>query len=206
MYNSSMISTRLQIISYLEHHHSASVRELSNLLHLTPANIRHHLAILQKEGSVNISLETTSIPRGRPTKTYSLSSRKLANNYPILCKALLDLIKAQSQSNKQEIYQSIANTILGNEKPSAQTLTQNLIQTINWLNKYNYEANWEAEKEQPIIKLNHCPYYSLVQDYPELCEIDNYLLNRMINRKVLLVFKLQKGNSHQTTCKFKVIS
>lgn len=200
-----MLSSRTLIINYLERHSSATVRDLSIALHLTPANIRHHLKVLQREGTVMPSSETITLPKGRPAKFFSLVSKIQANNYALLSEALIEYIKNNNPISLSEFYRTIAQLILKENIISETTLTQKLIQAINLLQVMHYEASWEAEKDTPIIKFNHCPYYSIVVNHPDFCELDCQILNQLIGKNVQLTTKLQKIAPNQTMCKFKII-
>ncbi len=204
-YNRIMVSTRTLILNFLDRHQSATVRDLSIALHLTPANIRHHLELLRKEGVVDGSTETIPLPKGRPTRFFYLASKKQANNYINLSKALLEFIQNTSTAPPAEIYKKIAEILVKYKQNYGTTITQRLIQAITVLNTMKYEASWEAEKDAPIIKFNHCPYFTLVSDYPELCEIDCYLLSSLTGKQAFLISKLHQISPNQITCKFKII-
>ena len=55
-------------MEYLRHRQIASAVDISHALHLTAADIRHHLAILAMEGIVEITGQRSSVGRGRPSE------------------------------------------------------------------------------------------------------------------------------------------
>ena len=75
-----MQHTRQQIITYLHSHRSATSAELGRALLVTPANIRHHLRLLKKDGLVEEIGQEPARGRGRPTKIYGLTNHALMHN------------------------------------------------------------------------------------------------------------------------------
>src|SRR5690349_7462262 len=90
-----MQATRQEILDYLRRQGEATVRELQQLLSLTPTGIRQHLTVLGREGLVSVREARGRI--GRPALVYSLTSAGSAlfpNRYDDLSNLLLDEIRA----------------------------------------------------------------------------------------------------------------
>ncbi|MCS6908546.1 MAG: hypothetical protein RML93_11790 [Anaerolineales bacterium] len=68
----------------------------------------------------------------------------------------------------------------------------------------SYQASWEAHREAPTIKFSHCPYLDLVEVFPELCQMDVYLLEALMKCPVELVATRQRSPSGAIVCRFRV--
>ncbi|MCX8061132.1 MAG: ArsR family transcriptional regulator [Anaerolineales bacterium] len=201
-----MVTTRSKILAFLEKRGQASALELSNALKLTPANIRHHLRVLQSEGVVVPIHVDRSSGRGRPACLYALSDQQKAHNLDRLCAAFLLQVRAtKSFEEKNDSLRSIAQQLIADRLPSSKmNLTQRLISTTKLLNEMSYKASWEAHREAPTIKFSHCPYATLVEAFPELCQIDVFLLETLMACPIEVLGTRQISALGETICRFRV--
>ena len=82
------------------------------------------------------------------------------------------------------------------------TLGQRLPSVIDRLNEFSYHARWEAGKEGPRILFGHCPYRSIIADYPELCKMDAALIEWLSESRVNQVAKLDQKLGGTPLCIF----
>lgn len=201
-----MVTTRSKILAFLAKRGQASAVELSHALKLTPANIRHHLRVLQNEGViVPIHVDRTG-GRGRPACFYALSDRQKAHNLDRLCAAFLQQVRAtKSSDEKNNLLRSIAQQLITDRPTSSKiSLTQRLIFTTKVLNEMSYQASWEAHREAPTIKFAHCPYASLVEAFPELCQMDVFLLEALMGCPIEVVTTHQISPFGEIICRFRL--
>jgi predicted ArsR family transcriptional regulator len=201
-----MVSTREKILAFLERRGATSAIELSQALKLTPANIRHHLRILQKEGVIVPLCVGQTSGRGRPACLFALRDQQKAHNLERLCSALLQHLRSAASPNEQEAYlRSIAQELVAEKGTSpAMTVTQRLILTTQILNEMSYKASWEAHREAPTIKFSHCPYASIVDSFPELCQIDRYLLETLMHLPIETLSTGEISPGGDTLCRFRL--
>lgn len=201
-----MVSTREKILTFLERRGAASAIELSQALKLTPANIRHHLRILQKEGTILPLCVGQTSGRGRPAYLFVLRDQQKAHNLERLCRALLQHLRSTASPNEQEAYfRSIAQELVSDKATSpAMTVTQRLILTTHILNEMSYKASWEAHREAPTIKFSHCPYASIVDSFPELCQIDQYVLETLMHFPIETLTTREILPGGETLCRFRL--
>ena len=66
----------------------------------------------------------------------------------------------------------------------------------------NYQAHWEAHVENPRIMLGHCPYSAILDHHPEICQMDGYVLEALLDAPVKQVEKLsyQSKRSPSNAC------
>ncbi|MFU8771432.1 MAG: helix-turn-helix transcriptional regulator [Anaerolineales bacterium] len=199
-----MKSTRTLILDYLETHRVAVASELSRALKVTPADVRHHLSLLEKGGLIEISGQRHPPGRGRPARLYRLSQNKLEENLGLLASALLEDAKDQTEGNqKNDTLQRIARRIAGGA-PSRSLLSQRLFRATQRLNDLNYQARWEAHTEAPRVIFEHCPYAAILSQHPEICRLDAQLLEELLATPVTQVAKLARDARGATYCEFRV--
>ena len=59
-----------------------------------------------------------------------------------------------------------------------ENLTRRLYRTTEILNQQHYQARWEARPDAPRLVLGHCPFSAILEEHPELCKLDAYLIER----------------------------
>lgn len=199
--------TQQKIYQYLQRNSSATAGELSGSLGMTAANIRHHLARMTQEGMIETSLQASS-GRGRPTYRYSLSIKAQANNLDALSNTLLLEYLAQFlPAEKPAALQRLASRLLeilaaGRPMPPAGAhLTRRLTNSVQFLNACLYQARWEAHASGPNLMLGHCPYIAILAQHPELCQVDAFLLEKLLNSPVKQVARL---GANSPVCIFQV--
>ena len=74
---------------------------------------------------------------------------------------------------------------IGGEGKTSINPTRRLYTAIQNLNKMNYFAHWEARHEGPRIIFSHCPYAAILPEHPELCQLDEFLLEIMVGGQIL---------------------
>ncbi|HLA97415.1 MAG TPA: helix-turn-helix domain-containing protein [Anaerolineales bacterium] len=196
-------STRQLILDHLRSKQVASAAELSRLLQVTPANVRHHLGILISEGVVSVIGERPATGRGRPALLYALSGQSSRHNLDRLCSALLnEIANPQKAASPTESLQRVAQELSGESQNPPGNLTRRLYQAIQRMNELNYQARWEARSDAPHVILGHCPYAAILSAHPELCRMDVLLLENLLQSRVEKVAHLARDDRGLTYCMF----
>ena len=94
--------TRQRIMNFLEIRNQATAVELSQVLNMTQANIRHHLSILMREGLVEVVGQNQSTGRGRPTHLYMPTRQAQKHSLDILARILFDEIQSIRSTKERE--------------------------------------------------------------------------------------------------------
>jgi predicted ArsR family transcriptional regulator len=200
-----MSSTRQAIIEYLQRKPGATTPEISHALKSTHQNIRHHLTVLMEQRVVEIVGREISRKRGRPKILYALASRVHEHNLGGLVGALLEeLLQNVSDEQRQELLRRIARNIVVPKEPAESNLTRRLNHAVQLLNEIHYQARWEAHTRAPHLILGHCPYQSILPQHPELCQIDRYLLESLVEVPTEQVEKLARDSRGATFCMFLI--
>jgi predicted ArsR family transcriptional regulator len=198
-------TTRSRILDYLRKHQAATVYEMSRVLGMTGANIRHHLAVLEANDLIEFISQRRE-GRGRPVNIYGLSRRVLGDGLNELAGAMFEVwLRNATDETREAALRSVAERLAGGDLPDPATaIPRRLALTVDRLNGLHYQACWEAGATGPRVILGHCPYTEIIARYPELCRMDVYLLELQLALPVLQVAKLECSKAGFPQCIFAV--
>jgi DeoR family suf operon transcriptional repressor len=180
-----MQNSRQKILSYIAQQQVATADELSHVFHVTPSNIRHHLSILMDQGSIEVLGQKVPSGKGRPTQIYSCVEAGNKNSLEPLTESLLAYLLLSEPTNEiDHPLKKIAGMIVSHYQIDVKNPTQRLYSTMKVLNKMGYHAHWEAHGSSPRIMFDRCPYRSLVDRHPDICQLDKYILEKLLATSV----------------------
>jgi predicted ArsR family transcriptional regulator len=159
---------------------------------------------LLSEGAIELVPRDLSqpAPRGRPEQFYRLASRSLPNNFPSLCAALLDALLCPLPFEAREpALRSLAGRLAGSFV-SVASLTPRLNQAAAFLSQHGYRARWEAHASGPRILLRSCPYAEILPSHPELCLVDRFLLERLVQFPLTQIAQINPAGGKPAACIF----
>lgn len=186
----SMITSRQKILNYIIEQQSVTAEELSRVFRVTPANIRHHLSVLADQGSVTVAGYRPTSTRGRPAQIYCAILNNRQNNIEVLADVLLsELNKDPSDLLCEQLISKLASKMTSRFQVESSNPTRRLYSSIRILNQMNYRAHWEAHIENPHIIFDQCPYRSLIEHHPELCQLDKCILEVLLSAQVRQIEK-----------------
>jgi predicted ArsR family transcriptional regulator len=196
-------TTRFRILEYIRKHQTASVRELSVLMRVSGANIRHHLSLLVSNDLIE-AIGMRKEGRGRPQKVYGLSRRVLGDGLDILSDNLLEIWEETIPEEKmEEALTSLANRLGRKVEPNKLEIKR-VIATVEVLNELRYQARWEASAAGARIILGHCPYAAIISKHPELCRMDGLILETRIAAFFEQEAKLHLNDKGLPFCAFQM--
>lgn len=197
-------TTRNRLIDYMRGKKVVSAAELAHMLRITASDARHHLGCLEDEGVV-VMVDTRLRGRGRPTQLYGLSKDINRHNIDKLTCAVLDAWFTNiTESGKSAAYPQIAGYLVSKCDLPVGGLTQRLTYAIRWLNDMNYVARWEAHIDAPRILITHCPYAAVVPKRPEICQVDAFVIQRVLGQPVTKVRAMEKHEVGEEQCIFRI--
>ena len=198
-----MVNARQKILSFIIEQQSTSVEELSKVFKVTPANIRHHLSILIGQGSVKVIGQQAAAYRGRPAQIYSCTLQTNQNNLDHLTDVLLSNLFQNSEPDKtNSLLKKIAHLMVDEFSFEFSNPTRRLYSSIRALNHMGYQAHWEAHVENPRIILGHCPYYLILDRHSEICQMDAFLLEALLDTTVMQIEKRSLNTKFLPQCVF----
>jgi predicted ArsR family transcriptional regulator len=203
-------TSRQRLLDFIEIHHFVSAIEISNAMHMTAANARYHLSILEEEGLVEVIGQRALKGKGRPTHIFGLSKRNRGQNLDKLADALLrETLEGLTHPEWEGFLRRIA--VRMTERAMAdpgykisRNLTIRLNEAVRILNTQNFMARWEARADAPRLILANCPYAAILADHPELCQLDAQLIEKLLASPVRQIARLEIDMHGSAHCIFTV--
>ena len=209
-----MKTVRQRVLEFIRTHRSVSAAELGSAFHMTPANARHHLAILMELGLVEAAGQRPADGKGRPTRVFAISRQSAGQNVDQLTSALLDLQQESFTGNSARgsmelLVEGMAARMqpAGSADPgenAPRTLTRSLNHLAQVLNRHHYASRWEAHPGRPHLILGNCPYGSIIAGHPELCWMDAGIIQKFLGVPVNQEAKLKRDPSGLPYCLFLI--
>ena len=98
--------------------------------------------------------------------------------------------------------EALAKRLAGESNFASHPIAKRLNLTVEKLNAMNYHARWEAGPQGPRLIFSHCPYAAMIEKHPELCRMDEKLLNELMGEAAMQLFKIGKDGS--SVCVFAI--
>jgi predicted ArsR family transcriptional regulator len=195
---------RQRFLVYFQKNHKATADDLSRVFGVTSADVRHHLRVLKSEKLVDVVELMKGEGKGRPVKVYGLSRLARGDNLQLLVDALLNEWLGTMTSRETGLaMERLAAHLMGNFKQNDRDpLARKLAQCIDHLNRMHYNSRWEAHASGPRIIIESCPYASIISHHPELCLLDQNLLEKYLGGSFEQLAKLEKGSRNVPVCVF----
>lgn len=184
-----MITARQKVLTYLTKNRTASAREISRALRMSAATVRHHLRVMVADGRLEITFVRGREGRGRPEKVFSLPSSALGNNLSTLADAVLTEVGPAVKMD------DVAKRLAGDANFADQPMAKRLSLTVDKLSSMHYHARWEAGPQGPRLIFGHCPYAAILEKHPELCRMDESLIQELMGDSAAQMFRIGKDGS-----------
>ncbi|HEY42878.1 MAG TPA: ArsR family transcriptional regulator [Anaerolineae bacterium] len=198
-------ATRDTILHSIQIQGQCTVKELAEVVGISPVSVRHHLAQLQAEGLVAAQEVRHGV--GRPHHEFSLTKEAIElfpTRYFQLTIRLLNEIKYEmSPERVKSLFSRMTSSIAEAFAESYEHLTteERLPHLMTMLSSEGFDAEYELQDDRIIIRLLSCPYLDLVQYHPEIDYIDQELIARALSLPFERVSCLSDGDTH---CSFVV--
>jgi len=198
------ITSRQRVFEIIRKHQLVTVSELNHFLDMTPANIRHHLAVLKADGLIERIGTRKKFGRGRPEAVFAISNVFIEDGLEALIEGVLKLwFSTLSPDELNQNVKAIARHLAGDGVTVGNIpINKKLTTCMSYLNNFHYIAQWEASPSGPRIKFGNCPYRKIVNRHPELCLMDKYLLEELVGFKMSQVSKLERDERGKLYCSF----
>jgi predicted ArsR family transcriptional regulator len=216
-------TSRQRVLDYIRLHRYVTAAEISRALSMTPANARHHLAVLADQGVIEVVGDRPTGGKGRPAQVYCPTSQS-TGSLEELTSAALDLLVCESLARDSDIaLRFLALRLAEGENEESENrsslektggarggsiakphLTQRLYEAVSRLMDLGYAARWEARSDGPRVILGSCPYARILAHHPQLCQMDEYLLETLLEAPAKQVAKLARDTRGAPFCMFLV--
>ncbi len=199
-----MHPARQKILEYLKRHGQATIDELAAHLDMASVSVRHHLDLLIGDNLVEASRVRRKGGAGRPKRLYALTPQADAffpDQYQRLAQISLGILKRiLTPEDLQRVMEEIAEDILQRAPGGLDALSpeERMQAAIAFLNSEGYMAFRECQDDQYVLHTCHCPYKDLARQYPEICQIDDILVQHLTGMTPLRVTKIIGGGARCT--------
>lgn len=180
--------------------------QIARRLGMSAAAVRHHLSILREDGRIDLTFTGVARPtRGRPQLRYRISERLRGDNLAMIAAGLLDAGRAvPARRNRSSLIDALS-LVLSRKLAAVESgpgSTSQIASLVRRLNQLHYEARWEAGAEGPRIMFGHCPYAAIIEEHPELCQMDERAVATFMQASARQVGKIDPKNPDLTKCIF----
>jgi DeoR family transcriptional regulator, suf operon transcriptional repressor len=183
-----MSSTRDEILRTIKAHGHGTVAELAAQLSISPVSVRHHLSTLQAEGL----LKSTEVRQavGRPHFVYSLTEaahERFPARYMRLSERLLDELKLSLPPQAlEEMFAHMAGGMVAEyaARLDGKTIEQKMGLLMELLGTEGFLAQWNRTGDTFALTEYNCPYLRIGQRHPEVCAIDQTVIEQVLNAAV----------------------
>ena len=193
-------TTSSLITNFLQDNPPTTVKELSVKLNLTKADIRYHINKLIKSNIVKSVVSESTSNRGRPAARFTLVKSNLPGN-------LLEILTAffEIHHNDPDLFANLGHVMADKMKINTETnLLIRLNKLMPKLNDRGYSARWETHLSGPVIFFQFCPYQVILENYPQLCKMDQIMLSSMLQKKIIQTHHCFDSNSK--VCRFQIMN
>jgi predicted ArsR family transcriptional regulator len=185
-----MHTTRRAILEYLRRTGDASVEDLAADTGLAPVTVRHHLGLLKSQDLVAFDAEVKG--RGRPRHVYHLTPRGQAltadNPYQTLVMRMVDAAKEADRGAAEQLFTKLGERIAQDHAADLAGLPmeERLDAVVKMMSAEGFVVRWEAQPDGTyMVQELACPFETLGQVHPDICCMDQRLLQVAMNADVV---------------------
>ncbi|MCB9136311.1 MAG: winged helix-turn-helix transcriptional regulator [Anaerolineales bacterium] len=199
-----MTSTKDKIIQVILKHQKVTINELADIVGINPISVRHHILKLEGEGVVDSAEERHGV--GRPRRVYFLTEsgqEQFPTRYLRLTNRLLERVKESFPSEVvgnlfTQMGEEMAEDIVSGQNMENLPIEDRLELLKDVLKDEGFQVEWEKTQEAYQIRELNCPYYHIGQNHPEICEVDQKLISKMLAVPATKIQCLLDGDSYCT--------
>jgi len=195
-------STREVIVRTLKAQGKCTVNDLADAAEVSPVSVRHHITALQAQDLV--VAEEVKHGVGRPYHVFSLTEKAFElypGRYFKLTNRLLDEIKDHvSEDLVTELFTGVANAMATQYASQLQglPLKERLPRLMDMLNEEGFDAEYEWQGDEVVIREMGCPYVQIGREHPEVCAVDTRFIATALDLPTERVNCLLDGDTHCT--------
>jgi len=196
------------IIEHLQRNEGATIKDLRELLGVTTTAVRRYILALQAEGYVERRRVTTGV--GRPHHVYYITTKAnelFACHCDELALTLLEEVFAVEGEEHTAMLLDRVSTRLAQNYSSGMrsSVLQNRVEEFaTVLHDRGILSDVIPQDDDSIIlQTYNCPYHELAQEYREICEMDQSVMQKALGSNVDLTACMADGDGR---CSFTVTS
>lgn len=182
-------ATRQNILQLLRRHGQMTALELSQELKIGAVGIRQHLALLERDGLVQVAGVRRSV--GRPSHLYTLTpeaEEHFPKHYAQFALDILDYIASQGgeeavtavfRARRKSLAQTYASRLEG------KTLNEKVAELANILAEQGYMCEYEQLDDGSYMLIEHnCPIDCVARQHPQSCDQELELYEELLGVQI----------------------
>lgn len=200
-----MQASRQGILDYLHHHGRATVKQMAELLGLTPTGVRQHLTVLERDGLVAAQEQRGRV--GRPAFVYRLTERGescFPTNYAMLANLLLEELRTMAGSDAlQQLLRRVSSRMAERygDRVAGLPLAERVLATAEVLREQGCEVEIRRDSGEYFIEQCTCPYPEVARQHSAVCALEVGFVQQMTGADARLVGSLLRGDP---ACSYRV--
>ena len=198
-----------KILKLLRQHGACVIKEMVELLGVTPTAVRQQLTALIAQGLVTAS--SVCDGRGRPPAIYRLSEKGKGLSMRLLDRlalVLLEEVLTQDEvgggsKTPQHLFQRLSLEMSHHyaEQMRGDTVAERLQHWVGWLEQHGIVCEVAEDADVYVLTEYGCPYYGLAQQHREVCRLETEALEHALGAPVTL---LQSQLDGSQGCQFRM--
>lgn len=185
-----MSDIRNLVLNTLLKRQRCTINELAEVAEINPISMRHHIAKLEGEGLVASQVVRQGV--GRPHHVYFLTNagmEKFPQRYLTLSIRLLEQLK-ENLPNKtvQKLFKEIASGMVDDHTAQIDIVDLDLDERVDLITQLLQTEGFSIEISSldgaVQIKENSCPYKHVGHEHPEICLVDETIIEKVLNTDI----------------------
>lgn len=199
-------ATRQNILQLLRRHGQMTALELSQQLKIGAVGIRQHLALLERDGLVEVTGVRRSV--GRPSHLYALTAEaeeQFPKHYAQLALDILNYIANKGgdeavtdvfRSRRQALAEQFAPRLEG------KTREEQIAELADILAEQGYMCEYEQMDDGSFILIEHnCPIDCVARQHPQSCEQEQALYEELLGVRIERDTTIATGDRY---CRYRI--
>jgi DeoR family suf operon transcriptional repressor len=202
-----MSGTRDLVLRTLLSQPRCTINTIADKVGISPISVRHHIASLEAEGLINSEDERHGV--GRPRQVFFLTDtgiEQFPTRYVRLTIRLLEHLKetmpaAMINTLFTQMAEDLAKDLSNGAELGNLTMKERLNLVKELLSREGFDIEWEQLEDGYQINESSCPYYFIGQNHPEICNVDQILISKVLSVPAEKVKCILNGD---TSCTYLV--
>lgn len=192
-------ATRENILRLLRRHGEMTAIELSETLSIGAVGIRQHLALLERDGLVQVSGLRRSV--GRPSHLYMLTpeaERYFPKAYNEFAVEILDhVLEHYGQEGVEQIIQARYRKLVEHYAPRMRNKTraQQIAELAQILSEQGYMCEYEQQDDGSFLLTEHnCPLDCIARNHRQLCDQGILMYEELLGVPITRLSSIAEGD------------
>jgi DeoR family suf operon transcriptional repressor len=185
-----MSDIRNLVLDTLLKRQRCTINDLAEVADINPISMRHHIAKLEAEGLVSTEVVRKGV--GRPHHVYFLTNagmEKFPQRYLSLSIRILEQLKETlPQKTVKKLFKEIASNMVDDHTAQVNLMELDLEERVELITQLLQTEGFSIEiseiQDGVRIKESSCPYKHVGQDHPEICLVDETIIEKVLDTEI----------------------